>query len=63
METKTKTFDAVEMSRELREKTSLLLHSMTREQRRETLRKTRARYEAEYAARVAESTSSAPANP
>ena len=63
METKTKAFDAVEMSRELREKTSLLLDSMTREQRRETLRKTRARYEAEYAARVAESTSSAPANP
>lgn len=58
METKTKTFDAVEMSRQLREKTSLLLGSMTREQRRECLRKTRERYAAEYAARNLESASS-----
>ena len=58
METKTKTFDAVEMSRQLREKTSLLLGSMTREQRRECLRKTRERHEAEHAARTLESASS-----
>lgn len=53
METKTKTFDAVEMSRELREKTSRLLQSMSREERLEHLRQTRARYETEYAVRQA----------
>ena len=53
METKTKTFDAVEMSRQLREKTSLLLGSMTREERRECLRKTRERHVAEHTARQA----------
>ena len=58
METKTKTFDAVEMSRQLREKTSLLLGSMTREERRECLRKTRERHAAEHAARKLESASS-----
>ena len=56
MDTKTKTFDAVEMSRQLREKTSLLLGSMTREERRECLRKTRERHAAEHAARHAERT-------
>jgi len=53
METKTKTFDAVEMSRRLREETSRVLGAMTREQRFEHLRETRERFAAEQAARKA----------
>lgn len=50
METKTKTFDAVEMSRRLREETSRKLNAMTRENRLEYLRQARGRYAAEWAA-------------
>lgn len=50
MDPKTKTFDAVEMSRELRETTSRLLESMSREERKETFRRARAQYEIEHAA-------------
>ncbi len=51
MEPKTKTFDAVEMSRRLREETSRKLNAMTREERLEYLRQVRERYAAEWAAR------------
>ncbi len=50
MDPKTKTFDAVEMSRELRETTSRLLASMSREERKETFRRARAQHEIERAA-------------
>ena len=51
METKPKTFDAVEMSRRLREKTSRLLDSMSREERLACLRDTRERFLARQQAR------------
>jgi len=51
METKTKIFDAVEMSRRLRENTSQLLASTSREERRQFLREARKRFAAEHAAR------------
>ena len=54
MDSKTKAFDAVEMSRELREKTSKLLEGMTREERIETFRRARAQHVEERAAYVAE---------
>jgi hypothetical protein len=50
METKTKSFDAVEMSRHLREDTSRKLNAMTRENRLAYLRQVRERYAAEWAA-------------
>lgn len=53
METKTKTFDAVEMSRRLREETSRALGAMTREERLAHLRESRERFAAEQAARNA----------
>ncbi len=56
MKTKTKAFDGVEMSRRLRENTSCLLHSMTREQRHECLREARERYAAEQVARQSKRT-------
>ena len=43
METKTKTFDALEMSRRLREETSRVLSAMSREERLAHLRETRER--------------------
>ena len=43
METKIKTFDAVEMSRRLRENTSRKLNAMSREERLACLRQTRER--------------------
>ena len=52
MEAKTKTFDAVEMSRRLREKTSRALKAMTREQRLAALRQARERFCARRAARL-----------
>ena len=53
MEAKTKTFDAVEMSRRLREKTSRALDAMTREERIVALREARERFCARRAARRA----------
>ena len=53
MEAKTKTFDAVEMSRRLREKTSRALEPMTREKRLAALREARERFFACRAARLA----------
>lgn len=50
MDPKKKTFDAVEMSRELRETTSRLLESMSREERKETFRRARAAFAARQAA-------------
>jgi len=47
MEAKTKTFDAVEMSRELREATGRLLLSLSREERRNLLKKARVAMETE----------------
>ena len=44
METKIKTFDAVEMSRRLRENTSRKLNAMSREERLACLRQTRERF-------------------
>ena len=44
METRTKTFDAVEMSRRLREKTSRELNATSREKRLDCLRQTRERF-------------------
>ncbi len=55
METKTKTFDAVEMSRCLRENTSRILGAMTREECLAHLRETRDRFAAEQAARKSRS--------
>ena len=52
MEAKTKTFDAVEMSRRLREKTSRALEAMTREQRLAALREAREPFCARRAARL-----------
>ena len=52
MGTKTKTFDAVEMSRRLREETSRELNAMSRAERIEYLRRVRERYAREYAARL-----------
>jgi len=51
MQMKTKTFDAVEMSRRLREETSRELNAMSREERIEHLRQVRENYAREYAAR------------
>ncbi len=48
METKKKKFDAVEMSRELREKTSALLNAMTREEQLAYLKDVREKYRAEW---------------
>lgn len=53
METKTKIFDAVEMSRRLREDTSSKLNAMTRNERLLYLGQVRERYSAEWAARQA----------
>ena len=53
METKTKTFDALEMSRRLREETSRVLNAMSREERLAHLRETRERFAAEQASRRA----------
>lgn len=53
MDPKTKTFDAVEMSRELRENTSRLLESMSWEEQKKTLRRARARFAARKAAGMA----------
>jgi len=58
METRTKTFDAVEMSRRLREETSRVLGEMTREKRFAHLRETRTRFAEEQAARKAASAES-----
>ncbi len=44
METKTKTFDAVEMSRRLREQTSRQLGAMSRAERQACLREARERF-------------------
>jgi hypothetical protein len=55
METKTKTFDALEMSRRLREETSRELNAMSRAERVESLRQARERYAREYASRHPES--------
>ena len=52
MEAKTKTFDAVEMSRRLRQQTSRVLEPMTREQRLAALREARQRFCARRAARM-----------
>ncbi len=51
METKIKTFDAVEMSRRLRENTSRKLNAMSREERLACLRQTRERFCARRQAR------------
>ena len=51
MENKTKTFDAVEMSRRLRENTSRKLSAMSREERLACLRQTRERFCARRLAR------------
>jgi hypothetical protein len=51
METKIKTFDAVEMSRRLRENASRKLKAMSREERRACLRQTRERFCARRQAR------------
>ena len=51
METKIKTFDAVEMSRRLRENTSRKLSAMSREERLACLRQTRERFCARRLAR------------
>ena len=53
METKKKKFDAVEMSRELREKTSALLNAMTREEQLAHFKEVRERYRAEWQQRQA----------
>jgi hypothetical protein len=50
MATMTKTFDAVEMSRQLREQTGHKLWSMSREQRQEYLRQATERYRNEIKA-------------
>ena len=52
METKIKTFDAVEMSRRLRENTSRKLNAMSREERLASLRQTRERFCARRQARL-----------
>ncbi len=52
METKIKTFDAVEMSRRLRENTSRKLNAMSREERLACLRQTRERFCARRQARL-----------
>ncbi|MEO8350882.1 MAG: hypothetical protein ABI680_04070 [Chthoniobacteraceae bacterium] len=52
METKSKTFDAVEMSRRLRENTSRKLNAMSREERLACLRKPRERFCARQQART-----------
>ena len=44
METKIKAFDAVEMSRRLRENTNRKLNAMSREERQACLRQTRERF-------------------
>ena len=51
METKIKTFDAVEMSRRLRENTSRKLNAMSREERLACLRQARERFCARRQAR------------
>ena len=53
MDPKSKTFDAVDMSRELRETTSRLLESMSWEEQKETLQRARARFAARKVSRAA----------
>ncbi len=55
MEAKTKTFDAVELSRRLRQKTSRELEPLAREQRLAALREARERFCARRSTRVQES--------